>query len=293
VTGVRRSTRLFATVVVCIGGSFVVDLTRSFVSTLQPHRKRGVTRKAFPASVQSTPSLDLIKKQKVAGPALNELGTRLQQGRFEATALDGRVRVSVDGHQEPKNIEIAPDALDVGSTSLAQALLRAMQEAHEKSQKQSADDVWALYRDNPVLLEAPLTQIGPGSTVVDLWENVTRDEETLALAAELFEHFDADGDGFWNRQETSNVQMATSETEMSEDSFVQLILTTAPEGGRFLSEEDLQKGLSREKVVDLYTDREMQRRLGFVLDVRLDHATVFFGTSQSASTVQRRTRSLK
>ena len=109
------------------------------------------------------------------------------------------------------------------------------------------------------------------------------------MAAELFEHFDADGDGFWNRQETSNVQMATSETEMSEDSFVQLILTTAPEGGRFLSEEDLQKGLSREKVVDLYTDREMQRRLGFVLDVRLDHATVFFGTSQSASTVQRRT----
>merc|ERR1712187_1049750 len=143
------------------------------------------------------------------------------------------------------------------------------------------DDVWQLYQNNGVLMQAPLNQIGVGNTVEDLWANVSRTNESVKLAEELFAKFDADKDGYWNLKETSDVQTATEGTEMAEEAFNALIIAAAPDGGRSLTEDDLEKGLSKEQVIELYTDAERQRQLGFVLDVYKDHATVF-KTSESA-----------
>ena len=57
----------------------------------------------------------------------------------------------------------------------------------------------------------------------DPWENVSADEHSLRMAAELFEKFDADGDGHWNLVETSQAQLATEGMEMTEDAFNGLI----------------------------------------------------------------------
>merc|ERR1712137_1536434 len=94
-------------------------------------------------------------------------------------------------------------------------------------------------------------------------------------AEELSTKFDGDGDGFWNLKETSAVQLATEGTEIAEDAFNALIIAAAADGGRNLSEQDLEKGLSKDQVIELYTDADRQRQLGFVLDITKDHAAVF------------------
>lgn len=104
---------------------------------------------------------------------------------------------------------------------------------------------------------------------------MTKTNETMKLAEELFHHFDKDKDGHWNFQETSQVQMATEGTEMTEESFNSLIIAAAPDGGRHPTELDMDRGLSKEQVLDLYTNAQRQRQLTFVLDIRKDHAHVF------------------
>ena len=139
-----------------------------------------------------------------------------------------------------------------------------------------------MYQKNPDLLQAPLIQIGAGNTAQDLWANVTKTNETLNLAEELFLHFDQDKDGFWSFQETSAVQLATEGTEMAEEAFNSLIIAAAPNGGRHLTEEDMARGLSKDQVLDLYTNAQRQRQLGFVLDIRKDHKRVFSKEAESS-----------
>jgi len=180
--------------------------------------------------------------------------------------------------QHLQRVDIAPGALQAAGASpdaLAKAVLGAMQEAHDSSFEGTKEDVAQLYEGNGVLLQAPLNQIGLGSTVEDLWVNVSRTDESVKLAGELFDKFDVDRDGHWNLNETSQVQMATEGTEMAEEAFNALIIAAAPDGGRRLTEDDLEKGLSKTQVIELYTDAARQRQLGFVLDVFKDHATVF------------------
>merc|ERR1712039_132723 len=100
-------------------------------------------------------------------------------------------------------------------------------------------------------------------------------DETIRKAEELFAEFDSDQDNFWNFKETAEVQFVTEGTMMTDEAFTSLVITTSPDGGRNLTEEDLVRGLSREQVVDLYTNADRQRQLGFVLDVSRDHDKVF------------------
>jgi len=229
-------------------------------------------------ALQGRATLDLIKAQNKAGFALKELGEKLRNTKFEAESLDGLVRAVVDGTQRLEALELKDGALaaaDSDAEKLGKALLTAMQEAHDKSKKGTSKDVWQLYRENSVLMQAPLAQIGVGNTAEDLWVNVTRTEETVKMATELFDKFDEDNNGYWTMAETAKVQMATEGSEMTEDAFISLVIAAAPDGGRNLSQDDLERGLSKEQVIELYTDKEHQKKLGFLLDVRKDHGIIF------------------
>jgi len=230
---------------------------------------------AEPLSARS--SLDLIRSQNKAGFAMKDLGSRLRATSFEATALDGRVRVVVDGLQQLQRTDVGKGALEAAGDyeKLSEALLSALKAAHDESYSSTKSDVWQLYRRNSALMQAPFTQIGIGNTAEDPWENVVADESSLQMAAELFERFDMDSDGYWNLRETSLAQVATEGTEMAEDAFNALIIASAPNGGRDLTEEELARGLSKAEVIKLYTDGDHQRNLGFVLNVQKDHTEVF------------------
>ncbi|CAE8605989.1 unnamed protein product [Polarella glacialis] len=232
---------------------------------------------AQPEALQGTSTLNLVKAQVMAGHAMRDLGNRLMTENFEASTLDGKVKVSFDGTQSLRNVELAAGSAEAagGNEALAKAILGAMQEAHDSSLKGSQDDVWKLYKGSPELMQAPLSQIGAGNTVEDLWANVSRTDDSVRLAEELFTRFDQDKDDWWNLHETSQVQMATEGTEMAEEAFNSLIIAAAPDGGRRLTEEDMAKGLSRDQVIELYTNAQRQRQLGFVLDIYKDHAKVF------------------
>lgn len=237
-------------------------------------------------ALQAAANVELIKTQNMAGHAMRDLGLHLETLQFHGKSLEGKVRVTFDGIQRLQQIEIEADALKAAQNdrgALAAAVLTAMAQAHEKSDAETKGDVWRLYQNNSELLQAPLVQIGAGSTSEDLWANVTRTEETVRLTEELFDRFDEDGDGFWNLKETSQVQLATEGTEMAEDAFNSLIIAAAPDGGRNLSEEDLEKGLSKDQVIELYTDANRQRQLGFVLDIFKDHAAAVLEKGRGAS----------
>jgi len=211
---------------------------------------------------------------------MRELGQALERAEFRAEALDGRIAATYDGLQQLKALDIAEDALAAadkggGAADLAEALLAVLREAHQSSQTTSQQDVWQLYKEHGELLQAPRVQLGPGELAEDPWAQVESTEETRGLAAELFDAFDGDRDGYWNFKETSEVQLATEGTDMSEDAFNSLILAAADNKGRDLVEEDLARGLSREQVIDLYTNAERQRSLGFLLDIYKDHAAAF------------------
>eukprot|EP00933_Yihiella_yeosuensis_P074737 TRINITY_DN83776_c0_g1_i1.p1 TRINITY_DN83776_c0_g1~~TRINITY_DN83776_c0_g1_i1.p1 ORF type:complete len:318 (+),score=99.55 TRINITY_DN83776_c0_g1_i1:136-1089(+) len=236
---------------------------------------RRYATKEEPQALQGMSDLNLIKSQVTAGQKMRELGASLLEKSFEASALDGKVKVAYDGLQELQRVDLAADAAAGGGDALQKALLGAMQEAHDNSLKNSGGDVWELYRSNPQLMQAPLNQIGAGNTVEDLWVNVTQTPESVKLAEELFAEFDEDKDGYWNLAETSKVQKATEGTDMAEEAFNSLIIAAAPDGGRKLSEEDMAKGLSKQQVIELYTSAEKQRQLGFVLNIFKDHDTVF------------------
>ncbi|CAE7243246.1 yojK [Symbiodinium sp. CCMP2456] len=237
-------------------------------------------------ALQSKASLKLIQAQVAAGHDMKGLGVRMEQSEFKASALDGAATVTFDGMQNLRSVDISDEALaKAGSeTALAEALLKALQEGHDSSVAGSEDDVWSLYQNNPDLIQAPLIQIGAGNTAQDLWANVTKTNETLKLAEELFLHFDQDEDGFWNFKETSAVQLATEGTEMGEEAFNSLIIAAAPNGGRHLTEEDMARGLSKDQVLDLYTNAQRQRQLGFVLDIMKDHQRVFSQESNAEET---------
>lgn len=286
----RRARRLLQAVCAVAGGLAAAVLAaprvagRPFASCpgvggpSRLNRRKAACRSNVAAAAASTGGvLSVIAEQGRAGAGLRDLGRRLEGERFEETALDGKIVVTVNGHQEPQTVRVDEGALEAagGLTDLSGALLAAMQGAHDKSREKTRDGVWKYYRENPVLLDAPLSQIGHGGVVDNLWCNVTKTDETVRLATELFDKFDEDNDGYWNLQETSNVQKATEGSDMQEESFTALLIAAAPNGGRNLTEEDLKKGLSKEQVIQLYTDGNIQRQLGFVLNVEKDHELVF------------------
>lgn len=126
------------------------------------------------------------------------------------------------------------------------------------------------------LAEVPLTEeiIRGQDLPQDPWANVVNDDAHIKMANEVFAKFDEDGDGYWNHKETSQAQLATEGAEMEEEAYNSLVKVVASYDGKEATEEDLRIGLSLAKVVELYTNADIQRQLGAVLDVQKDHDKV-------------------
>ena len=70
--------------------------------------------------------------QKVQQGA-QELQAELEQLEIEGTSGGGLVKVIMSGNQEPRRVEISPDALSQGAEALSEMVTEAMQEAYTKS----------------------------------------------------------------------------------------------------------------------------------------------------------------
>ena len=70
--------------------------------------------------------------QKVQQGA-QDLQLELEQLEIEGTSTSGLVKVVMSGNQEPRRVEIAPDALSQGAEALSAMVTEAMQEAYTKS----------------------------------------------------------------------------------------------------------------------------------------------------------------
>ena len=70
--------------------------------------------------------------QKVQQGA-QELQAELEQLEIEGASGDGSVKVIMSGNQEPRRVEIAPEALSQGAEALSAMVTEAMQVAYTKS----------------------------------------------------------------------------------------------------------------------------------------------------------------
>jgi nucleoid-associated protein EbfC len=70
--------------------------------------------------------------QKVQQEA-QELQAELEQLEIEGTNSSGLVKVFMSGNQEPRRVEIAPDAMSQGAEALSVMVTEAMQDAYTKS----------------------------------------------------------------------------------------------------------------------------------------------------------------
>ena len=70
--------------------------------------------------------------QKVQQGA-QELQAQLEQLEIEGTSDSGLVKVIMSGNQEPRRVEISPDAMSQDAEALSAMVTEAMQDAYTKS----------------------------------------------------------------------------------------------------------------------------------------------------------------
>lgn len=76
---------------------------------------------------------DAFKKAQQVQEGAKKLQEELEQMEIEGVAGGGLVKVVVSGNQEPKRVEISPDALNQGAELLSDLVTAAMKDAYEKS----------------------------------------------------------------------------------------------------------------------------------------------------------------
>ena len=76
---------------------------------------------------------DAVKKAQQIQEGAKQLQEDLEQMEIEGQAGDGLVKVFVSGNQEPRRVEIAPEALNEGAEVLADLVSTAMKDAYQKS----------------------------------------------------------------------------------------------------------------------------------------------------------------
>lgn len=72
------------------------------------------------------------KAQEVQAGA-QQLQNELEQLEIEGTSEDGLVKVVMSGNQEPRRVEISPDAMSQGAEALSASVTAAMTSAYEQS----------------------------------------------------------------------------------------------------------------------------------------------------------------
>ena len=76
---------------------------------------------------------DAFKKAQEVQQGAQQLQAELEQLEIEGKSADGLVTVVMSGNQEPRRVEIAPDALSQGADALSESVTVAMKAAYEQS----------------------------------------------------------------------------------------------------------------------------------------------------------------
>lgn len=76
---------------------------------------------------------EAFKKAQQVQEGAKKLQEELEQMEIEGQSEDGLVKVVLNGNQEPRRVEISPDALGKGAEALSATVAAAMQDAYLKS----------------------------------------------------------------------------------------------------------------------------------------------------------------
>ncbi|GAX37436.1 MULTISPECIES: YbaB/EbfC family nucleoid-associated protein [unclassified Nodularia (in: cyanobacteria)] len=76
---------------------------------------------------------DAFKKAQQVQEGAKQLQEELEQMEIQGESGGGLVKVIVSGNQEPKRVEIAPEALEQGAELLSDLVTVAMKDAYNKS----------------------------------------------------------------------------------------------------------------------------------------------------------------
>ncbi|MEY2859450.1 MAG: hypothetical protein RLZZ74_3763 [Cyanobacteriota bacterium] len=76
---------------------------------------------------------DAFKKAQEVQAGAQQLQNELEQMEIEGTSDDGLVKVVMSGNQEPRRVEISPDAMGGGAEALSASVSAAMQSAYNQS----------------------------------------------------------------------------------------------------------------------------------------------------------------
>ncbi|CEJ42285.1 YbaB/EbfC family nucleoid-associated protein [Umezakia ovalisporum] len=76
---------------------------------------------------------DAFKKAQQVQEGAKQLQEELEQMEIKGESGGGLVKVIVSGNQEPRRVEIAPDALEQGAELLSDLVTVAMKDAYNKS----------------------------------------------------------------------------------------------------------------------------------------------------------------
>ncbi|MEA5511723.1 YbaB/EbfC family nucleoid-associated protein [Crocosphaera sp. UHCC 0190] len=83
------------------------------------------------------------KAQQVQAGA-QQLQEELEQMNIEGMSEDGLVKVIMSGNQEPRRVEISPDAMEKGPQALSELVTAAMKDAYAKSTETMREKMEAL-----------------------------------------------------------------------------------------------------------------------------------------------------
>jgi nucleoid-associated protein EbfC len=76
---------------------------------------------------------DAFVKAKQVQEGAKKLQEELEQMEIQGESSDGLVKVILTGNQEPRSVEISPDALAKGAATLSESVSEAMKDAYAKS----------------------------------------------------------------------------------------------------------------------------------------------------------------
>jgi nucleoid-associated protein EbfC len=76
---------------------------------------------------------DAFKKAQEVQAGAQQLQNELEQMEIEGVSEDGLVKVVMSGNQEPRRVEISPEAMNVGAEALSASVSAAMQSAYDQS----------------------------------------------------------------------------------------------------------------------------------------------------------------
>ncbi|MEA5468489.1 YbaB/EbfC family nucleoid-associated protein [Spirulina sp. 06S082] len=76
---------------------------------------------------------EAFKKAQQVQQGAKQLQEELEQMEIEGQSEEGLVKVVLSGNQEPRRVEIAPNALEKGAEALSELVAAAMKDAYDKS----------------------------------------------------------------------------------------------------------------------------------------------------------------